>query len=128
MGLHPPDILTYIPPEQWQSRGNSEIPMKKILAASWNHHQLNDNSLCRAPLQYRNTPSRRDGALSCTEVIWPSHRHTPSQTSRLDLQLHCKTNRLNFGTFMAKLLLLDLTDGIMSEHRVDESSCGIDAS
>ena len=47
-----------------QSNGKVEATvksMKKILAASWNHRQLNDNRLCRALLQYHNTPSRQDG-------------------------------------------------------------------
>ena len=85
-------------------------------------------------------PSHQNGSVLCKKPISKpltcytnqrhsiTHMHTPSQTSRLDLKSHCKTSRLNFGTFMAKLLLLDLTDGIMSEHRVDESSCRIDAS
>jgi len=51
-------------PRYPQSNGKIEATvksMKKILAASWDHHHLNDNKLCRALLQYRNTPSRRDG-------------------------------------------------------------------
>ena len=57
--------------------------MKKILAASWNHCQLNDNRLCRALLQYRNTPSRQDG-LSPAQKLYghpiqdtlPAHRRS----------------------------------------------------
>ena len=157
-------------PRYPQSNGKVEATvksMKKILAASWNNRQLNDNKLCRALLQYHNTPSRKDG-LSPAQKLYghpvqdtlPAHRrsfspdwqhssqevdqqaaytlpkqrhsitpmHAHSQTLGLDPQLHCKTNKLNFGTSMAKLLPLDLTDGIMSEHRVDGSSYGIDAS
>ena len=57
--------------------------MKKILAASWNNRQLNDNRLCRALLQYRNTPSRKDG-LSPAQKLYghpvqdtlPAHCHS----------------------------------------------------
>ena len=51
-------------PRYPQSNGKVEATvksMKKIIAASWDYRHLNDNRLCRALLQYRNTPSRRDG-------------------------------------------------------------------
>ena len=35
--------------------------MKKLIATSWNKRSLNEDALCRALLQYRNTPSRKDG-------------------------------------------------------------------
>ena len=35
--------------------------MKKIIRAAWNGRFLNDEKLCMALLQYRNTPSSRDG-------------------------------------------------------------------
>ena len=35
--------------------------MKKILAASWDHRHLYEDRLCRALLQYHNTPSHKDG-------------------------------------------------------------------
>ena len=35
--------------------------MKKLLAASWDQHCLNEDRLCCALLQYRNTLSRKDG-------------------------------------------------------------------
>ena len=58
-------------------------PMIKILTASWNYRQLNDNRLCRALLQYRNTPSRKDG-LSPAQKLYghpvqdtlPAHRRS----------------------------------------------------
>ena len=57
--------------------------MKKILAASWDHRYLNDNELCRALLQYQNTPSRRDGLspaqkLYCHPIqdTFPAHRRS----------------------------------------------------
>ena len=35
--------------------------MKKIICSSWNGRHLDQDKLCRALLQYRNTPSRKDG-------------------------------------------------------------------
>ena len=52
------------PPRYPQSNGKIEATvksMKKILAASWDHRYMNEDKLCRALLQYCNTPSRKDG-------------------------------------------------------------------
>jgi len=49
--------------------------MKKLPAASWEHRQLNSNKLCRTLLQYRNTPSRRDG-LSPAQKLFGLHVQT----------------------------------------------------
>ena len=73
-------------PRYPQSNGKAEATvksMKRVLAASWDHRQLNDNRLCRALLQYRNTPSRRDG-LSPAQKLYghpvqdslPAHRRS----------------------------------------------------
>ena len=73
-------------PRYPQSNGKVEATvksMKKILAASWDHRHLNDSRLCRALLQYRNTPSRRDG-LSPAQKLYghpiqdtlPAHRRS----------------------------------------------------
>ena len=35
--------------------------MKKIIRAAWTGRTLNEDKLCRALLQYRNAPSRKDG-------------------------------------------------------------------
>jgi len=35
--------------------------MKKLIEASWTGARLDEGKLARALLQYRNTPSRRDG-------------------------------------------------------------------
>ena len=47
-----------------QSNGKAEATvksMKKIIRTSWRGSRLDEDSLCRALLQYRNTPSRKDG-------------------------------------------------------------------
>ena len=73
-------------PRYPQSSGKVEATvksMKKILAASWNNRQLNDNKLCRALPQYHNTPSRKDG-LSPAQNLYghpiqdtlPAHRRS----------------------------------------------------
>ena len=57
--------------------------MKKILAASWDHRHLNEDRLCRALLQYRNTPSRKDGTSPAQKLFGhpiqdsiPAHRRS----------------------------------------------------
>ena len=35
--------------------------MKKIITASWDHRNLNEDKMCRGLLQYHNTPSHKDG-------------------------------------------------------------------
>ena len=73
-------------PRYPQSNGKIEATVKsikKLLAASWDHRHLNVNKLCRALLQYRNTPSRRDG-LSPAQKLYghpvqdtlPAHRQS----------------------------------------------------
>ena len=57
--------------------------MKKILAASWDHRHLNEDQLCCALLQYRNTPSRKDGTYPAQKLFGhpiqdsiPAHRRS----------------------------------------------------
>ena len=57
--------------------------MKKILAASWDHRHFNEDTLCRALLQYRNTPSRKDGVSPAQKLFGhpiqdtiPAHRRS----------------------------------------------------
>ena len=60
--------------------------MKKIIYTSWNGRSLDHNKFCRALLQYRNTPSRKDG-LSPAQKLYghpvqdtlPAHRRSFSQ-------------------------------------------------
>ena len=71
-------------PRYPQSNGKAEATvksMKKIIRAAWNGRSLDDDKLCRALLQYRNTPSRKDG-LSPAQKLYgrpvqdtlPAHR------------------------------------------------------
>ena len=55
--------------------------MKKILAASWDHRHLNEDKLCRALLQYRNTPSRKDGHSPAQKLFGHPHTAAPSHQS-----------------------------------------------
>ena len=51
-------------PRHPQSNGKAESTvksMKKLLHATWTGRSLDHDKLCRALLQYRNTPSRKDG-------------------------------------------------------------------
>ena len=51
-------------PRYPQSNGKIEATvksMKKLIKTSWNDCSLNEDQLTRAILQYRNTPSRKDG-------------------------------------------------------------------
>ena len=43
--------------------------MKKILAASWDHRSLNEDKLYHALLQYRNTPSCKDGLSPAQKLL-----------------------------------------------------------
>ena len=57
--------------------------MKKIIRTSWNGRHLDEDKLCRALLQYRNTPSHKDG-LSPAQKLYgrpvqdmpPAHRQS----------------------------------------------------
>ena len=69
-----------------QSNGKAESAvksMKKIIRAAWNGRNLDEEKLCRALLQYRNTPCRKDG-LSPAQKLYrqpvqdmlPAHRRS----------------------------------------------------
>ncbi len=44
-----------------QSNGKAESAVKKIIEGAWVQYHLDNTKLARALLQYRNTPSKRDG-------------------------------------------------------------------
>ena len=70
-------------PHYPQSNGKIEATvksMKKIIRSSWNGRFLDDDKFCRALLQYRNTPSRKDGTSPAQKLyghpvqdILPAH-------------------------------------------------------
>ena len=73
-------------PHYPQSNGKIEATvksMKKIIASSWGNRSVKLNLMCRALLQYRNTPSRKDGQ-SPTQKLYgrpiqdtlPAHRRS----------------------------------------------------
>ena len=72
-----------------QSNGKIESTvksMKRIIPTSWNGRSLDEDKVCRALLQYRNTPSWRDGLSPAqklyghpTQDILPAHRRSFAQ-------------------------------------------------
>ena len=76
-------------PHYPQSNGKIEATiksMKKIIRSSWNGRVLDNDKLCRALLQYRNTPSRKDGLSPAQKLyghpvqdILPVHRRSFSK-------------------------------------------------
>ena len=71
-------------PQYPQSNGKAEATvksMKKLLRAAWTGRAINQNHLARALLQYRNTPSRKDGLSPAQKLFGrpiqdtlPAHR------------------------------------------------------
>ena len=58
-------------PHYPQSNGSAEAAvksMKRIIRAAWNSRCINEEKLCRALLQYRNMPSRKDGLLPAQKL------------------------------------------------------------
>lgn len=76
-------------PRYPQSNGKAEATvksMKKIIRSSWNGRYINQDKLCRALLQYRNTPTRKDGLSPAQKLyghpvqdILPAHRRSFSE-------------------------------------------------
>ena len=57
-------------------------PMKKLIVTSWNNCSLDEDAHCHAFLQYKNTPSRKDGLSPCPVELQHKthflHTTTPS--------------------------------------------------
>ena len=83
-------------PHYPQSNGKVEATvksMKKIMRTSWNGRSLNHDKFCRALLQYRNTPSRRDGSSPVQKLyghpvqdIIPAHRRSFAKKLQLEAE------------------------------------------
>ena len=71
-------------PRYPQSNGKAEATvksMKKLIRAAWNGRHMDDDKLTQALLQYRNTPSRKDGLSPAQKLFghpiqdtMPAHR------------------------------------------------------
>ena len=77
------DLCTACPP---QSNGKAEPvvkSMKKLIRTAWNGRYLVEDTLCQALMQYRNTPSRKDGVSPAQKLYGhpvqdtlPAHRRS----------------------------------------------------
>ena len=93
-------------PHYPQSNGKAEAAvksMKNLISAAWTGSQLDEARIARALLQYRNTPSRRDG-LSPAQKLYgrpiqdtlPAHRRAFApewQRSVLESEKHAQSNQ-----------------------------------
>ena len=73
-------------PHYPQSNGKAEATvksMKKIIASAWTGKSMDLDKLCRSLLQYRNTPSKRDGRSPAQKLFG-----TPLQDT---LPAHCRS-------------------------------------
>ena len=85
-------ITTY---PQSNGKAKATVSMKKLIQASWTDSHLNEGKLARALLQYRNTPSRKDGRRSFSGIqsrtyslltTEPSHQNGSGAQRRLTLR------------------------------------------
>jgi len=99
-GFHHQTSTPYYP----QRNGKAETAvksMKKIIKIAWNGRFLDTNKLCRAFLQYRNSPSRKDGLSSAQKLyghpiqdILPAHNRSFApewQCSTAEVEGHANT-------------------------------------
>ena len=83
--------------------------MKKIIHGSWTGRLLDDDKLCRALLQYRNTPSQKDGASPAQKLYGhpiqdtlPAHHRSFSaewQRSMADIEQQAAKTLENSTTY-----------------------------
>ena len=68
--------------------------MKKIIQAAWNGRYLEEDNLCQALMQYRNTPSRKDG-LSPAQKLYshPVQDKFPAHRRSFDPEWQSKTGQ-----------------------------------
>ena len=117
-------------PHYPQSNGKAEATvksMKKLISASWKGRSLDNNKLCKALLQYRNTPCGRDAKSPAQKLFGhpiqdnlPAHRRAfapewqkkakvtesteeaKEQNTKEHYDLHCKSMKdLDVGTRVA---------------------------
>ena len=71
-------------PRYLQSNGKSEATvksMKKLIRTSWRGRSVDEDVLTRALLQYRNTPSRKDGLAPAQKLYGtPVQDRLPAHT------------------------------------------------
>ena len=63
--------------------------MKKLIQAAWTGSQVDEGSLARSLLQYRNTPSRRDNLSPAQKLIQdtlPAHHRAFAQEWQWDAE------------------------------------------
>ena len=93
-------------PRYPQSNGKAEVTvksMKKLIRTSWTGRSLDENALTRALLQYRNTPSRKDGLSPAQKLFGrpiqdtlPAHRRAFSsewQKTTRELERHVEVSQ-----------------------------------
>ena len=84
-------------PRYPQSNGKIEATvksMKKLIRTCWTGHSLETDRLARALLQYRNTPSRKDGLSPAQKLYGRPIQDTPSSSQGLLKQMiiQCQTS------------------------------------
>ena len=80
--------------------------MKKIIYTSWKGHSLDHNKFCRTLLQYRNTPSCKDG-LSPAQKLYghpvqdtlPAHRRSFSQEWQRKAEQQAEATQQSSATY-----------------------------
>ena len=122
-------------PHYPQSNGRAEAAvksMKRIVRAAWNSRCINKEKLCRALLQYRNTPSRKDGLLPAQKVyshpiqdVLPAHHSSfvlewqhSNQEAKQQAEATLKASQRYYNTGAHTLLEIQVgTNVAVQDHR-----------